>query len=154
MDKKLLTDEIIIEELEKDGFMEEPDGTWLLEYIEELQGGKLDKTSDYVDDRHSLKIYSESTYDSYEIFWCTHDERPYISQDGYYYEDYSNWSDRAIDELSSGGDVWIENHIWDNMEYEFNYALEEWWQEVYQELFEEKKDELLDSGDYYEEKKD
>jgi len=28
---ELLTDEIIIEKLETDGFMEEPDGPWLLE---------------------------------------------------------------------------------------------------------------------------
>ena len=151
---ELLTDDIIIEKLEQDGFMEEPDAPWLLEYIEEQHGGKLDTTSDYIDDNHSLKIYSESTYDSYDIYWCTHDPRPYVSQDGYYYEDYADWSDSAIVELSSGGDVWIENHIWSDMEYEFHHALEEWWQDVYQELFDEKKDELLDSGDYYEEKED
>ncbi|RLI50836.1 hypothetical protein DRO61_03360 [Candidatus Bathyarchaeota archaeon] len=154
MDKKLLTDDIIIEKLEKDGFMEEPDGPWLLEYIEEQHGGKLDKTSDYVDDRHSLKIYSESTYDGYDIWWCTYDEKPYISQDGFYYEDYTEWSSRALDELTSGSDVWVEPHLWDDMEYEFNYELEQWWQDVYQELFDEKKDELLDSGDYYEEKEE
>ena len=149
---ELLTDEIIIEKLEGDGFMEEPDAPWLLEYIETEYGGKLDTTSDFVDDRWTLKIYSESTYDGYDIYWCTHEDKPYVSQDGYYYEDYSDWSDSAIVELSSGGDVWIENHIWSDMEYEFNHALEEWWQDVYQELFDEKKDELLDSGDYYEEK--
>ena len=151
---ELLTDDIIIEKLEADGFMEEPDGPWLLEYIEEHHGGKLDNTSDYVDDKHSLKIYSESTYDSYDIFWCTHDDRPYVSQDGYYYEDYSDWSDRALDELSSGGDVWVDPNLWSDMEWDFNHRLEEWWQDVYQELFDERKEELLDSGDYYEEKKD
>jgi len=154
MDKKLLTDDIIIGKLEKDGFMEEPDGPWLLEYIEEQHGGKLDKTSGYVDDRHSLKTYSESTYDGYDIWWCTYDEKPYISQDGFYYEDYTEWSSRALDELTSGSDVWVEPHLWDDMEYEFNYELEQWWQDVYQELFDEKKDELLDSGDYYEEKEE
>ena len=145
---EILTDEIIIEKLEQDGFMMEPDGPWLLEYIESEYGGNLDTTSDFVDDRYTLKIYSESTYDGYEIFWCTHDERPYISQDGYYYEDYSEWSDRALDELTSGTDVWIENHIWDDMEYDFNYRLGEWWQDVYEELTRDKKEELLDSGEY------
>ena len=151
---KLLTDEIIIEKLETDGFMEEPDAPWLLEYIEQEYGGKLDNTSDWVDNRHSLKIYSESTCDSYDIYWCTHDERPYVSQDGYYYEDYSDWSERALNELSSGSDVWVDPHLWSDMEFEFNHALEEWWQDVYQELFDEAKDELLDSGDYVEEKSD
>ena len=149
---ELLTDDIIIEKLEQDGFMEEPDGPWILEYIEQEHGGKLDTTSDFVDDKCTLKIYSESTYDGYDIFWCTQDERPYVSQDGYYYEDYSDWSDRALDELASGTNVWIESHIWGDMEYEFNHALEQWWQDVYEDLSEEKKEELLDSGDYYEEK--
>lgn len=151
---ELLTDDIIIEKLEQDGIMEEPDATWLLEYLYENYGGQLDTTSDFVDDKWTLKIYSESTYDSYDIYFCTFDDRPYVSQDGYYYEDHSDWSDRAIQELSNGTNVWVESHIWDDMEYEFNHALEQWWQDVYEELFDEKKDELLDSGDYYEEKKD
>ena len=149
---EILTDEIIKEKLEMDGFMEEPDGPWLLEYIETEYGGKLDTTSDFVDDKWTLKIYSESTYDSYDIFWCTHEDRPYVSQDGYYYEDYSDWSDRAVDELTSGNDVWIENHIWDDMEYDFNHRLAEWWQDIYEEFWDQYKDELLDSGEYkYEE---
>jgi hypothetical protein len=151
---ELLTDDIIIEKLEADGFMEEPDGPWILEYIESEYGGKLDTTSDFVDDKLTLKIYSESTYDSYNIYFCTFEDRPYVSEDGYYYEDYSDWSDRALEELSNGTNVWIENHIWDDMEYDFNYRLGEWWQDVYEELSDEKKDELLDSGDYYEEKED
>ena len=145
---ELLTDEIIIEKLNEDGIMQEPDGPWLLEYITEHHGGKLDTTSDFVDDRFTLKIYSESTYDCYDIYWCTHEDRPHVSQDGYYYEDYSDWSDRAVDELTSGGDVWIENHIWDDMEWDFNHRLEEWWQDVYEELYDEKRDELIDSGEY------
>jgi hypothetical protein len=145
---ELLTDEIIIEKLNDDGIMQEPDGPWLLEYITEHHGGKLDTTSDFVDDRFTLKIYSESTYDCYDIYWCTHEDRPHVSQDGYYYEDYSDWSDRAVDELTSGGDVWIENHIWDDMEWDFNHRLEEWWQDVYEELYDEKRDELIDSGEY------
>jgi len=79
---------------------------------------------------------------------------PYICQDGYYYEDHSDWSDKALDELVNGTNVWVESHIWDNMEYEFNHALEQWWQDIYEELSDEKKDELLNSGDYYEEKED
>ena len=141
---ELLTDEIIIKHLEGDGFMEEPDAPWLLEYIETEYGGKLDTTSDFVDDRWTLKIYSESTYDGYDIYWCTHEDKPYVSQDGYYYEDYSDWSDRAVDELTSGANVWVENHLWDDMEWDFNHRLEEWWQDIYDDLYEQKKEELLD----------
>ena len=149
---ELITDDIIIEKLEQDGFMEEPDAPWILEYIESEYGCILDNTSDGVDYKHSLKIYSESTSDCYDIYWCTHDERPYVSQDGYYYEDYNDWSERALDELTSGCDVWVEPHLWSDMEFDFNYELEQWWTDVYMEYFDQMKTELLDSGDYYESK--
>ena len=148
---ELLTDDIIIEKLNEDGFMQEPDGPWILEYIAEEHGGKLDTTSDYVDDNYTLKIYSESTADCYDIYWCTHEERPYISQDGYYYEDYAEWSSQAVEQLSHGDDVWVDPNLWSDMEYEFNYELEQWWQDVYDELYDEKKEELLNTEDYYEE---
>ena len=151
MSKTLLTDEIVKEKLEMDGIMEEPDGPWLLEYINTEYGGRLDTTTDWCDDKWKLKIYSESTADGYDIWWCTYDERPYVSQDGYYYEDYSDWSDQALQELTSGSEVWIEPHVWSDMEYDFNYELEQWWPDVYEEKFNDMRDELLDSGDYYEE---
>ena len=151
---ELLTDEIIIEHLENDGIMEEPDGPWILEYIEEQYGGKLDNTSDFVDDKWTLKIYSEMTYDGYDIFWCTFEDKPYVSQDGYYYEDHSDWSSKAVEELTGGTNVWIDPCLWSDMEYEFNYELEQWWQDVYDELYSEKKDELLDSEEYYYEDED
>ena len=151
---ELLTEDIIIEALERDGIMQEPDANWLIEYIESEYGGNLDNTTDWVDKKHILKIYSESTCDSYDIYWCTHDERPYVSQDGYYYEDYQEWSERAISEMTSGGGVWVEPHLWNDMEYDFNHELEQWWTDVYEDLFNDKKDELIDSGDYYEDKEE
>ena len=151
---ELLTDEIIIEKLNEDGIMQEPDGPWLLEYITEHYGGKLDNTSDYIDNNYTLKIYSESTADCYDIYWCTHEERPYISQDGYYYEDYAEWSDQAVEELTHGGNVWVDPNLWSDMEYDFNYELEQWWADIYQEYWDQYREELLDSGEYYEEKED
>ena len=151
---ELLTDEIIIEHLENDNIMEEPDGPWILEYMQEQYGGKLDNTSDFVDDKWTLKIYSEMTYDGYDIFWCTFEDKPYVSQDGYYYEDYSDWSSRAVEELTGGTNVWVDPCLWSDMEYEFNYELEQWWQDIYDELRDQKKEELLDSGEYYYEDED
>ena len=149
---ELLTDDIVTEALNSDGIMEEPDAPWLLEYINTEYGGELDTTTQWLDNKHGLSIYSESTADGYDIWWCTHEEKPYVSQDGYYYEDHSEWSDQTISAITSGDKVWIEPHVWSDMEYEFNHALEEWWQDIYEDLFNDKKDELLDSGDYYEEK--
>ena len=149
MSKTLLTDEIVKEQLEQDGIMEEPDAPWLLEYINENHGGKLDNTTDWCDDKWKLKIYSEMTADGYDIYWCTFDEKPYVSQDGYQYEDYPGWSEQALQELVSGSDVWVEPPLWDDMEYEFNHELEAWWPDVYEEKFDEMKEDLLDSGEYY-----
>ena len=147
---ELLTDDIITSALVDDGIMQEPDANWLLEYINTEYGGSLDTESSWSENRHSLKIYSESTADGYDIFWCTFDEKPYVCQDGYQYEDHPAWSEQAIEELTNGGDVYIESHIWDDMEWEFNHELEQWWSDVYDDKFNDKKDELLDSGDYYE----
>ena len=151
---ELLTDDIIIDALSTDdGIQQEPDANWLLEYIESEYGGKLDKESSWSDKRHNLKIYSESTADGYDIYWCTYDEKPYVCQDGYQYEDYAAWSEQAIDALTDGQDVYVEPHLWDDMEYEFNHELEQWWSDIYEDKFNDKKDELLDSGDYYEDEK-
>ena len=150
---ELLTDDIIYEALEADGIIQEPDANWLLEYIETEYGGNLDNESSWSDKKYNLKIYSESTADGYDIYWCTYYEKPYVCQDGYQYEDYAAWSEQAIEALTDGQDVWIEPHIWDDMEYEFNHELEAWWTDIYEDKCNDKKDELLDSGDYYEDKK-
>ena len=73
---------------------------------------------------------------------------------GYQYEDHPAWSEQAIEALCDGENVWIESHIWDDMEWEFNHNLEQWWTDVYEDKFNDKKDELIDSGDYYEEDKE
>ena len=147
---ELLTDDIITDALVDDGIIQEPDAPWLLEYIDTEYGGKLDTDSSWCDNKHKLKIYSESTADGYEIYFCTHEEKPYVSNDGYYYEDHSEWSEQTISELTSGSDVWIAPEVWSDMEYDFNYELEQWWTDIYEDYFNTKKDELLDSGDYYE----
>ena len=140
----------VVEKLEADGIMQEPDANWIIEYMASEYGGSLDTTSDFVDNKYDLKIYSESTSDGYDIFWCTIDDRPYVCQDGFYYEDYETWSEQAVEHMTQGGNVWIESHIWDDMEYDFNLELEQWWSDVYDDLHSEKVDELIDDGYEYE----
>ena len=140
----------VVEKLEADGIMQEPDANWIIEYMASEYGGSLDTTSDFVDNKYDLKIYSESTSDGYDIFWCTLDDSPYVCQDGFYYEDYETWSEQAVEHMTQGGNVWIESHIWDDMEYDFNLELEQWWSDVYDDLHSEKVDELIDDGYEYE----
>ena len=154
---ELLTDEIIIEHLENDGFMMEPDAPWLLEYIENEYGGKLDNDSSWAKGHEDRLIYYQSTADSYEVYVSTdsHDHRDlYFEQDVYYYMDSTQFATDIIDAITCGQDAWCDPNIWSELEYEFNYELEAWWQDIYDDMMEEKKDELLESGDYYEEKED
>ena len=150
MSEKLNYDDVV-EKLNEDGIMQEPDLNWILEYMAENYGGHIDNTSSFVDNKYDLKIYSESTNDGYDIFWCTVDERPYVCQDGYYYEDYQAWSEQAVEHMTHGGNVWIESHIWDDMEQDFDEEMAQWWSDVYDDLHSEKVDELIDDGHEYEE---
>ena len=149
MSEKLNYDDVV-EKLEADGIMQDPDANWIIEYMASEYGGSLDTTSDFVDNKYDLKIYSESTSDGYDIFWCTIDDRPYVCQDGFYYEDYETWSEQAVEHMTQGGNVWVESHIWDDMESDFNLELEQWWSDVYDDLHSEKVDELIDDGYEYE----
>ncbi len=154
---ELLTDEIVEEHLKEDGYMMEPDGPWILEYIEELHGSKLDYQSGWAKGHENRICYYQTTADSYEVYVCTdtHNHRDiYFEQDVFYYLDHSHFSEEMINELESGGDVWCDPSIWEDIEYEFNYELEQRWSDIYEELFEEKKDELLNSGDYEENDKE
>ena len=150
MSEKLNYDDVV-EKLEADGIMQEPDLNWILEYMAANYGGHIDNTSSFVDNKYDLKIYSESTSDGYDIFWCTVDERPYVCQDGYYYEDYQAWSEQAVEHMTQGGNVWVESHIWDDMEQDFGEEMAQWWSDVYDDLHSEKIDELIDDGYEYEE---
>ena len=55
---ELLTDDIIIEKLNEDGIMQEPDGPWLTEYIYENYGGQLDTIRNILmfTDKHSYDV--------------------------------------------------------------------------------------------------
>ena len=139
MSEKLNYDDVV-EKLEADGIMQEPDANWIIEYMASEYGGSLDTTSDFVDNKYDLKIYSESTSDGYDIFWCTIDDRPYVCQDGFYYEDYETWSEQAVEHMTQGGNVWVESHIWDDMESDFNLELEQWSSDVYDDFHSEKVD--------------
>tara|TARA_Y100000361_G_scaffold43992_1_gene38011 strand:- start:185 stop:655 length:471 start_codon:yes stop_codon:yes gene_type:complete len=154
---ELLTDEIIIEHLENDGFMEEPDAPWILEYIESEYGGKLDNENSWAKGHEDRLIYYQSTADCYDVYISTesHDHKNlYFEQEVYYYMDADQFSDDILNSITCGGSAWVDPSIWSELEYEFNYMLEEWWRDIYDELYEQKKEELLDSEEYYLENED
>ena len=97
---ELLTDDIIIERLEGDGFMAEPDAPWILEYIENEYDGKLDTESSWAKGYEDRIIYYQSTADMYEVYVSTesHDHKNlYFEQDVYYYMDTSQFTQDVLD---------------------------------------------------------
>ena len=154
---ELLTDDIIHEALQADGIMQEPDTPWLLEYIKSEYCGELNTESSWAKGNEDRIIYYQTTADSYEVYISTdtHDhQKIYFEQDVYYYNDAEQFAQDIIDSITNGGSAWCDPSIWDDVEYEFGYALEEWWNDLYEDLFEDKKDELLDSGEYTENETD
>ena len=155
---ELLTDEIIIEHLENNyGLQEEPDGPAILEILLNKYDGSLDTESSWAKGNEDRLQYYQSTADSYEVYITTesHDHKEiYFEQDVYYYLDHDQFSQDIIDVLLYGGSVWCDPNIWDDLEYEFNYQLVDWYNDFYMEKRDEAEEELLDSGDYYKEKED
>jgi hypothetical protein len=136
-----------------DGIMQDPDMNWILEYITSEYGSNLDNTSGWAQGKERLLIYTETTADSYDVYACTHEHNGTkdFGSDIYYYVDGAEFAERAIDTLCQGGDVWIADHVWDEMEDDFECALQEWWSDLYEDLHQDKVYELVDYGYEYEE---
>ncbi len=153
MSEILNYDDVVLKLEEDDGIMQEPDMNWILEYITTEYGGNLDNTSGWAQGKEGLLIYTETTADSYDVYACTSDHNGPrdFSSDIYYYADGVEFAERALDTLCNYENVWIADHVWDEMEDDFDYALTEWWSDVYDDLHQDKVDELESDGYKYEE---
>jgi hypothetical protein len=143
----------VVEMLDIDGIMEEPDMNWILEYITTEYGGNLDNTSGWAQGREGLLVYTESTADSYDVYACTseHNGPRDFGSDIYYYCDGDEFAERIIDTLTNNQNVWVADHVWDEIEDDLDCQLAEWWQDVYEDLHADKVDMLTNEGHEYEE---
>jgi len=143
----------VVEMLNIDGIMEEPDMNWILEYITSEYGGNLDNTSSWAQGAEGLLVYTESTADSYDVYACTseHNGPRDFCSDVYYYCDGAEFAERILDTLVNNQDVWVAEHIWDEIEDDLDCELGEWWSNVYDSLHDDKVDMLIDNGHEYEE---
>ena len=141
----------VVEMLRVDGIMEEPDMNWILEYIESEYSCKLDYTSGWAKGGEGLLIYTESTADSYDLYAVTSDHNGVkdFGSDIYYYVAGEEFSERALECLLNYEDVWVADHVWDEMEPDFDFALAEWWSGVYEDLHADKVDMLTGEGHEY-----
>tara|TARA_A100000172_G_scaffold70053_1_gene50306 strand:+ start:141 stop:599 length:459 start_codon:yes stop_codon:yes gene_type:complete len=142
----------VVEKLEADGIMQEPDTSWILEYIDTEYDSGIDTTSSWAKGSEGLLIYTESTADSYDVYACTSDHNSVkdFGRDIFYYVDSTEFADRILDTLCNYQNVWVADHVWDEIEDDFDYAVAEWWQDVYDDLHQDKVDELENNGYKYE----
>ena len=154
MKNEKLTYDDIVEKLEvEDGIMQEPDMNWILEYITSEYGSNLDNTSSWAQGHEGLLIYTESTADAYDVYACTSDHNGVkdFGSEIYYYADHQAFAEEAVTTLVQGRDVWIADHLWEDMEYDFTDELEQWWADVYDDLHADKVDEIINDGYEYDE---
>ena len=152
MKKETLNYDDVVEKLDADGIMQEPDMNWILEYITSEYGGNLDNTSSWAQGREGLLIYTESTADCYDVYACTseHNGPRDFGSDVFYYCDGAEFAGRIVDTLVNNQNVWVAEHVWDEIEDDLDCELAEWWSNVYDSLHDDKVDELLDEGYEYE----
>ena len=153
MKKETLNYDDVVEKLDDNGIMQEPDLNWILEYITSEYGGNLDNTSSWAQGREGLLIYTESTADCYDVYACTseHNGPRDFGSDVFYYCDGAEFAERIVDTLVNAQDVWVAEHVWDEIEDDLDCEIAEWWSNVYDSLHDDKVDELVDEGYEYEE---
>ena len=138
---KILTDELIIKELAKKGWLDinevdqEDQKKMVLGYYEV-------ELTDRFDNNCSYYIYGETTRDGYEVFVAADDVRNVcISEDVYYYESdlHEALADAIKDELSP---IYLDDEDADFVD----YAIEQLYEHVYDTKLEEVESELEDQG--------
>ena len=138
---KILTDELIKKELAKQGWLDinevdqEDQKEIVLDYYEVELTDRFDNNCGYY-------IYSETTRDGYEVFVAAESVRNVcISEDVYYYDSdlHDALADAIKDELSP---IYLDDEDADFVD----YAIEELYEFVYQEKYDEVESELEDQG--------
>ena len=138
---KILTDELIKKELEKQGWLninevdQEYQKQLVLDYYEVELTDKFDNNCGYY-------IYGESTRDGYEVWVAAESVRDVcISEDVYYYDSdlHDALADAIKDELSP---IYLDDEDADFVD----YAIEQLYEFVYDEKYDEVESELEDQG--------
>lgn len=142
----------VVDMLEIDGIMEEPDTNWILEYVASTYGGNLDNTSSWAQGSEGLLVYTETTADSYDVYACTseHNGPRDFCSDVYYYCDGQEFAERILDSLINNQNVWVADHVWDEIEDDFECELAEWWSNEFDNHHDDKVDMLINNGHEYE----
>lgn len=146
MSKKILTQELIEQTLKDKGYPLTHDEGMTYEFM-------LKKVCDYYEaeisddwnDDADFFMYSETTADGYEVYIATNSPRnPSINEDVYYYD--NDLGERLEDALIDGARIYVD-YLQDDY---VQYAAEQVYDHLYEELLEETENELINEGYEYE----
>lgn len=142
---KILTDELITTRLRKANVLE-PGGLehdYMFKCVQKYYGFKI--TNDW--GSPDIMFYTETTSDGYEVWIATDNERsPSICDDVYYYD--SDWLEKMPDAMYDGASIYYDQL--DDEEYAFQEVIEEVYDEYYNDKKQEIENELIEEGYEYE----
>jgi hypothetical protein len=139
---KVLTEELIIAELEKKGILDVHD----IDTDEQVKllCSHYDATFTESWNSFDIAFYTESTADGYEVYIATeNDMKISITEDVYYYE--SDWFEKLPEALQNGSTIQIDEYAKED-NYGFQDAVSEAYVEFYEEIWQEIEQELEDQG--------
>lgn len=145
---KILTDDLILEKLADNNVYPPED----LDYDR-----KINVIKDHFDFSISsdwgnpdMMFYTETTADGYEVYIATDDDRkPSVNDDIYYYE--SDWLEKMADVMTEGRDIYFQDYDDDAENYEFQEVIDEVYDNYFNDKKQEVENELIDEGYEWEE---
>ena len=145
---KILTDDLILEKLADNNVYPPED----LDYDK-----KINVIKDHFDFSISsdwgnpdMMFYTETTADGYEVYIATEDDRkPSVNDDIYYYE--SDWLEKMADAMTDGRDIYFQDYDDDAENYEFQEVIDEVYDNYFNDKKQEVENELIDEGYEWEE---
>ena len=140
---KILTDDLILEKLADNNVYPPED----LDYDR-----KINVIKDHFDFSISsdwgnpdMMFYTETTADGYEVYIATDDDRkPSVNDDIYYYE--SDWLEKMADVMTEGRDIYFQDYDDDAENYEFQEVIDEVYDNYFNDKKQEVENELIDEG--------
>ena len=144
MATKKLTEELILEKLEERGVVESPEQDEALKAIQNHYEFKL---TDNWNQTPCYSIYAETTADGYEVWVATHGDgrRICINEDVHYYE--NDLSEKLVEAMTDYNDI---IYVDDFDSYYVSDAIEEVYEEYWNDMKQEVEDELIEEGYEYE----
>jgi len=142
---KILTDELIESRLRKANVLE-PGGLehdYMFNCVQKYYEFKI--TNDW--GNPDIMFYTETTSDGYEVWIATNNDRnPSICDDVYYYD--NDWLEKMPDAMYDGASIYYDQL--DDEEYAFQEVIEEVYDEYYNDKKQEIENELIEEGYEYE----